>query len=122
MPFDSLPTEPLTDIEAAARDDLHRWCDRLPDRVPALLSAAREGRMDGSQFQGECRCVIGTLGTARECFINEMATIVFGGRLERNYKDPIENYFLKIRPGFTPANSPTMAHVERWIVQWQMAQ
>lgn len=119
MPFDSLPTDPLTDTEIAARDDLWRWCDRLPDRVPALLSAVRKGRMDGTTFTRSCRCVIGTLAT--EDPWGAVMTIVRDGRLGPGV-DPIENYIFSIRPGQTPATSPIMAHLERWIVQWQMAQ
>lgn len=111
MPFDSLPTENLTETEQETREDLYRWLDLFPDRVPALLDAVRQGRLDGSTYHGKCRCVIGYLSSRPLSDAWE-----FGS----DRPDSIEEFVQGIIPGDTPSNSPVMAHLERWILEWQI--
>lgn len=120
MPFDSTNyVEPLTETEQEAKDDLFRWLGRFPSRVPALLEAVRGGWMEGSSFAGPCRCVVGTLG-----FEDDEGTwanyVSFYPNGQRDVGGtPIELFVVNVDPGDTPSNSPVMAHLERWIVEWQ---
>ena len=122
MPLDCTTyVDDLTDTERKARDDLWRWLERFPDRVPALLEAVREGRMDGYSWVGTCRCVIGNLRFDNTASIRDWASYeaLFKGTGFKPWQSPIEEFVVEIRPGDTPANSPVMASLERWIVQWQ---
>ena len=117
MPLDSTTyIEPLTETEQEAKDDLFRWLDRFPDRVPALLEAVREGRMQGDGvWQSEpCRCVVWTLANNEDHADWEIVDDVRRGAALA----PVEHFVAFINPGDDPSNSPVMAHLERWIVEW----
>lgn len=125
MPFDGTTyRKPLTKTEQEAKDDLFLWLDRFPDRVPALLEAVREGRLSWAGVHiMECRCVVFTLGVADPSDpwdglrdVNETRQHIQGNE----FCTPIEDFVTKglVREGDTPSNSPVMAHLERWIVEW----
>ncbi len=125
MPLDCTNyVEPLTDTEQEAKADLHRWLDRFPETVPALLEAVREGRMHGKEYRGPCRCVIGTIlfdetpsPAGDRQWIRGMRTIRTQVLQKRGWSD-LEEFVWRIHPGDTPSNSPVMAHLERWIMEW----
>ena len=60
--------------------------------VPHLIAALREGRVDGSQYEGECACLVGTLANAK----GESYRAAFPDHSSRN---PAEQWFLMIRKG-----------------------
>lgn len=124
MPFDDTTyREPLTGTEQEAKDDLFRWLDRFPDRVPALLEAVREGRMNGMLFNGPCRCIVGWL-----IYVDDDLTTADGSSQSANdvangvgldCNGPAEKFVHHaVVPGDTPSNSPVMARLERWILEW----
>ena len=81
--------------------------------APALLSALREGRINGSAYEGPCACLIGTLANARGCIYTQLEGVT------PNPKRPAERWFAAIRRGDTPATNPvsalTVEHVEQWL-------
>lgn len=119
MPLDSTTyTEPLTETEQEAKEDLFRWLDRFPDRVPALLEAVRDGRLLGHTFYGKCRCVIGNLHHDENYTKWVPGVLEMAGYRMAHEMTPIERFVMHIHPGDTPSNSPVMAHLERWILEW----
>jgi hypothetical protein len=82
--------------------------------VAGLLAALREGRIDGSKYEGECSCLKGTIATVRGCGYRELG----GGALAPDSQSPSELLFAAIAPGGTPAINPVAAIVEGWIVEW----
>lgn len=117
MPLDCTTyVDDLTETEREARDDLWRWLGRFPDRVPALLEAVREGQMHGNTYVGICRCVMGNLWSS-EPFWDYSSP--WASQEIAPSRNPIESFVQSECPGDTPANSPVMAKLERWIVQWQ---
>jgi hypothetical protein len=125
MPLDCANyIEPLTDTEQEAKADLYRWLDRFPERVPGLLEAVREGRITGQSILGRCRCVLGQLsheyGDPED---HRKAVAAFAFRpvdgMGSAEHAPIERFVWSVGPGHTPADSPVMAHLERWIMEWR---
>ena len=111
----------LTDADLTGADlttikeDLHRVLSAAPQEVDAVLRALREGRVDGSVYEGECACLVGTIANARGCGYGEMPG------LRPDAARPVERWFLAIRPGL-PAEHPVVALTIGWIEEWQAAQ
>jgi hypothetical protein len=99
---------------AEARADFFVVLDASPNEVPALLEALRSGKVDGSTYQGECSCLVGTIATARGCAYDEIPGI------EPDSERPIERWFSHILPRHIPAINSHALHAELWITQWQL--
>ena len=94
------------------REDFRAVLDAAPVEVPALLVALREGRIDGTTYEGECSCLIGTIATTRG--VDHRAL----GDLRPDADRPAERWALAIRRGDTPENSQSARILEGWIVEW----
>jgi hypothetical protein len=94
------------------RDDLWAVLSSAPAEVPALLAALKEGRVDGSTYDGTCACLVGTLANARGCDYGAIPG------LSPNSARPAERFFLAIQPGQMPeTHAPSRIAVE-WVEQW----
>jgi uncharacterized protein YjbI with pentapeptide repeats len=96
----------------AIRDDLWSVLSAAPCEVSGLRLALAEGRVDGSQYQGSCACLIGTIANLRGCVYRCM------GKLQPNAERPSERFFLAILPGSTPSTSQHAKLAVEWIDQW----
>lgn len=81
--------------------------------VPGLLLALREGRVDGSQYEGECACLVGTIANLRHCKTVDL------GSIRPDSNRPSERWFMAIQPGDTPEKSPITKITIEWIEEWQ---
>ena len=108
----------LRDIRA----DLWDVLDRAPHEVPGLLAALHEGRVDGSTYDGECACLVGTIANEAGCggggaqLAANLAAC--GIDLRPDASRPSERWFMGIRPTHTPSNNVFAAHAVDWIVAW----
>jgi hypothetical protein len=83
---------------------------RAPAEVAGLLSAVREGRIDGSTYHGECACLVGTIANVRHVLPETI-----------DYRDadrPIERWFMMISKGDMPETNVAAKHVEQWIMEF----
>ena len=79
------------------------------------LKALNEGRVDGSTYQGECACLVGTIANVRGVSYQNL------GPLVPNLFRLAESWFLGIRKGSTPENH-AMARITRdWIEEWLLS-
>ena len=81
--------------------------------VPALISALREGRVDGSQYEGECACLVGTLANAR------------GDQYRSAFPDasadhPAERWFMMISKGDKPGDDSRGGFASSKALDWAM--
>jgi len=74
--------------------------------IPALISALKKGRINGSVYEGDCRCLVGTLEAARGTGANTV--------IERDSSRPAEKWFLAIPEGHTPKKNA----FARLAVEW----
>ncbi|MDE2102686.1 MAG: pentapeptide repeat-containing protein [Patescibacteria group bacterium] len=95
------------------RNDFYSVLAAAPAEVPGLLAALREGRVDGSQYQGECACLVGTIANLRHEPHNSLTI-----DLHPDSTRPAEVWFLAIHQGDTPANNPISAITVGWAEQW----
>jgi hypothetical protein len=79
----------------------------LKAEVPYLRQALLDGKVDGSQYEGDCACLIGTLGKADGGTNKVCTAIPFYEKGTHNYG---EMWFLNIKEGDTPKNNEFAAH------------
>ena len=75
-----------------------------------LKEALRAGKINGSQYEGECACLKGTIANIRKCDIVA---------IQHNSSDPAELWFLMIRPGMTPDNSEVVKLTMEWLEEFE---
>lgn len=95
-----------------AKEDLFAVLNYCPAEVPVLLSSLKGGRIDGSCYEGECCCLIGTLAKARGVSSRSIPGVA------PDADRPIERWFLRLRPGLTPENDQVAAITLGWIEEW----
>ena len=94
-------------INQASRDILFiLGC--LKAEVPFLREKLIKGKVDGTQYEGDCACLVGTLGNADGGVDNVCQAIPF---YEKGTHNPGEQWFLNIRKGDTPENNEFAKHV-----------
>ena len=80
-----------------------------PAEVPVLISALKEGRVNGSTYQGKCACLVGTIANARGISFES---------LEHDSYRPIERFFMSIKEGDTPESNQAAAIAVEWAESW----
>ncbi len=96
----------------AVRDDLWAVMCMVPHEVAGLRLALIEGRVDGSQYVGECACLVGTIANLRHCAYNSLE------ELQPDYSRASERWFMAITKGSTPENNQFSKLAVEWIDQW----
>ena len=83
-----------------------------PVEVTGLRDALIEGRVNGSTYDGECACLVGTLANVRHCAYDEIPG------LSPNSSRPAERFFVGIRQGDTPETNQFSKLAVEWIDDW----
>ena len=83
-----------------------------PAEVAGLRAALIEGRIDGSAYEGDCACLIGTLANVRHCKYTELPG------LSPSSERAAERFFLAIKPGDTPEKSLVARLALEWVDTW----
>jgi hypothetical protein len=91
------------------KDDLFGILDQAAPEVPALLKSLRDGKIDGSTYDGVCRCLVGTLERSGEVCLPHQPS------------RPAERWFSLIREGDIPENNRIAKYAEQWIGEWMAA-
>lgn len=103
----------LTDANLTPiRDDLWAVLSAAPSEVVGLRAAIAEGRIDGSTYEGDCACLVGTLANVRHVRYDAIPS------LRPNSSRPIERFFLAIRKGDTPETSTFSRLALEWTDEW----
>ncbi len=101
--FEKLPE---TYINSCSRDILF-ILNTLKPEVPALRKMLIEGKVDGTQYEGDCACLIGSLANADGGMENVCSAIPF---YDKGAHNPGEAFFLNIHKGDTPENNSFSKH------------
>ena len=78
------------------RDDIWAVLSSAPLEVEGLISALKNGLVDGSTYTGECACLVGTLAHVKNVNYNNIDS------LKPNSSRPAERFFLGIKQGDIP--------------------
>jgi hypothetical protein len=81
--------------------------------VPYLIAALKEGRVNGSSYEGECACLVGTFANAKKCNYREIVD------LKPDSSRPAERFFLGIKEGDTPETNPISKIAVEWAEEFQ---
>jgi hypothetical protein len=77
--------------------------------VVGLIKALKEGRVDGSQYEGECACLVGTLANVKH---------VSHTTIEHNSDNPAERWFLMIKKGDKPGDATGGGFAAQKALEW----
>ena len=91
------------------RDDLWAVLAASPGEVAGLRQALVDGRIDGSAYDGDCACLVGTLANVRGCDIEALP------HLRPDAARLAERWFLNLHPGDTPGTSTVARQTLEWI-------
>lgn len=96
----------------AIRDDIWAVLSSSPFEAKGLLRAIRAGYIDGSFYNGECTCLVGTIANIRG------EDYMLMDNLKPNSRRPAERFFLGIRIGDRPSNNVCSELAAEWVLQW----
>jgi len=94
------------------KNDIWSILEKAKPEVPGLLQALKEGRVDGSVYEGECACLVGTIANLRNTKYDQLEDIV------PNTKRPAECWFTGIEEGDTPENNPIVKITVGWVEEF----
>ncbi len=106
---------PVDYINQCSRDILSIF-SYLKKEVAYLKKMLLEGKIDGSQYEGDCACLIGTLANGDGGMDKVCQTIPFYQKGTQNYG---EMWFLNIKKGDTPETNQFSAHVLKLIEMFE---
>jgi len=95
------------------RDDLWVVLSSAPAEAAALLEALRAGRVDGSVYEDDCGCLVGTTGLP--------AVVRSGDEMAAYMRDldrDAERWFSGIKIGDTPDTSELVSITTGWVEDW----
>jgi len=98
----------------SARNDFWAKLLVLKNEIPAFKEKLISGEIDGSCYEGECCCLVGTFANIRG---------VNYTKLDGIYPDsnsPTERWFLGIKKGDNPENSIIVKTTLDWIEQFEL--
>ena len=98
---------PQSYINICSRDMLFVFT-HLKTELPFLREKLIKGEINGTQYKGDCACLIGTLANADKIDSNKVCTKI--PYYEKGLHNPGEQWFWNIHKGDTPENSEFAKH------------
>ena len=95
------------------RNDFWDVLIRARHEIPELRKHLVEGKVDGSVYEGECACLVGTIANIKHCKYDEIKA------LKPDSTRPIECFFMGIKTGDTPETNQISKIVVGWIDEFE---
>jgi hypothetical protein len=84
------------------------------NEIPALITALKDGKVDGSTYKGPCACLVGTIAKERHVTTKELQ-----GAIKPDSSRPAERFFMAIKEGDTPDTNPASKIAMEWAQEFQ---
>ena len=97
----------------AFKADLWMTLAHAHAEIPALVTALREGRVNGSTYAGPCACLVGTIANARHVPVEDAFP-------DRSSSHPAEQWFLMIREGDKPDDATGGGFASAKALEWTL--
>jgi hypothetical protein len=81
--------------------------------IPGLYDYLQKGKVDGSSYEGECACFVGTVAKLRNENYGRLTC-----DLRPDSSSPTERFFMGILKGDTPSNNQISKFVCEWIEEY----
>ena len=81
--------------------------------LPYLREKLIAGEVDGSQYEGDCWCLVGSLAKSKKVDVDKYCGVI--PFYEKSPQNPAETWFLNITQGDTPENNEFAAHALKLI-------
>jgi hypothetical protein len=94
-------------VDLCSRDILF-VLEHLKAEVPFLKKKLISGEVNGSQYDGDCACLIGSLANAKDEAASKVCNVIPYYSLDSN--NPGEQWFLNIHEGDTPQDNVFSKH------------
>jgi uncharacterized protein YjbI with pentapeptide repeats len=94
-------------------EDFYAVLVHAKDEAAGLLQALKDGRIDGSLYEGECACLVGTIANLRG---KRYTTL--GRALRPDSFRPAERWFTGISEGDMPTSNPVSEITVEWAEAW----
>ena len=99
------------------KSDLWMILTMASKEVPALVRAMKSGKINGSTYEGECACLVGTIDKSRPKNVTPIPRVT---------DSPAEQWFSMIKPGDKPGDNTGGGYALKvalgWIEEWQSFQ
>jgi hypothetical protein len=91
------------------------WAVLLKSRneIAELKQALIKGEIDGSKYDGECCCLMGTIAKIKKCHYKVLPN------LKADSSEPSEKWFMLLSPGMTPETSEVCKLTLNWIEEFE---
>jgi hypothetical protein len=90
-------------------EDFYKVLDLAQNEVPELYRALWDGRINGSAYEGDCACLVGTIANARNANYKKLEGLI------PDAERASEKWFLGIQKGDCPLNSEIAKVTAQWI-------
>ena len=97
------------------KNDFIKKITKAKSEAAGLYRAILDGRIDGSCYEGECACFVGTIANVRGVYYKKLGDEI---GIKANSSSPVERLFMAIKKGDSPENNPVSKIVSEWIVDW----
>jgi hypothetical protein len=94
------------------KHDIWAVLSASPREAEKLLASIKEGRIEGSCYEGECACLVGTIANIAGKHHRELPV------LKPDAGRPAETFFLNIHKGDKPSNNQFSKLAAEWVEQW----
>ena len=99
---------------SSIKNDFWEILLKTKNEIPGLKKALINGKIDGSCYEGECCCLVGTIAKLKQCEYRTLEGVA------PNASRPAESWFTNIDPGDTPENSQVVKITLEWIEEFEL--
>jgi hypothetical protein len=98
------------------KEDFFKVLEAASHEVLGLYDALMRGLVDGSHYEGDCACLVGTIANVRHEKYDKLSI-----PLKPDADRPSERWFLAIGKGDIPQSNPVSAVTAEWMREWMRA-